>query len=140
MKKRIRKNLISSYTYISFAFLSLYSASWGIQNFSLHRPNKFWREPGSNFYFSKEFFIIALLIVFSFLALSNLIYYFIKKKLFKKLFLALLFYGFLCNIIWVLPYVRSKNDLLSELTSFITTMVIWTVAMGSVFFINKKGE
>ena len=136
----MKKFLISVYTYISFAFLSLYSASWGIDNFVIHRPNKFWREPGNNFYFSKEFFIIALLIIFSFLALSNLIYYFINKKLLKKLFFALLLYGFLCNIIWVLLYVRSKNDLLSELTSFITTMVIWTVAMGSVFFINKKGE
>ncbi|RLD10661.1 MAG: hypothetical protein DRI44_05505 [Chlamydiae bacterium] len=136
----MKKFLISVYTYISFAFLSLYSASWGIQNFFLHRPNKFWREPGNNFYLSKEFFIIALLIVFSLLALSNLIYYFINKKLLKNLFFALLFYGFLCNIIWVLIYAESKNDILNELTSFITTTVIWTVAMGSVFFINKKGE
>ena len=138
MKERIKKDLIAIYTCIFFSLMSFYTASWGLSNFSVHRPNKIWFEPGRNFYFSKEFFIIVLLILFSSLAFSNLVSFFINKKLFKKMFFVLLCYGFLCNILWALTYIRFESGFLEELMPFLITITIWIVAMGSVYIINKK--
>jgi len=138
MKKGIKQKLIIAYTCIFFSLMSFYSASWGLSNFSVHRPNKFWLEPGRHFYLSKEFLIIVLLIVFSLLSISNLISFFINKKLFKKMFFVLLCYGFLCHILWALPYIKLESGFLEELIPFLITVTIWMVAMGSVYIINKK--